>query len=233
MIIDPRAAIARIPAYLHEYFGVEFIWDTAITEIQSGKVKAGKQEFKADLICLCSGQDFETLYPEQFAEQPITKCKLQMMRFKPESANWRIGAAICGGLSLVHYPSFKAAASLHKLKSRFNAEMSNYMDKGIHVMVSQNEQGELTVGDSHEYASEFDPFDDAAINEMIMDYLKRFALPDHWKLIQTWHGIYPKMTNASTELILHPEPGVYAINGLGGSGMTLSFGLAEEAVRMF
>lgn len=99
---------------------------------------------------------------------------------------------------------------------------------GIHVMVSQNGRGELTVGDSHEYGSTFDPFDEAYINELITSYLKTFATTDTWKLIQSWHGIYPKMTNGKTNVFLQAEDGVYIINGLGGAGMTMSFGLAEE-----
>ena len=229
-IVDPREAIAVIPSYLNEYLNVNFIWNTTITEIYDGKLKAGKQEFHADLIFVCSGQDFETLYPELLAEQQITKCKLQMMRFAPETAGWRIGTSICGGLSLTHYHAFKAAPSLQKLKDHYAAEMQDYLDWGIHVMVSQNHLGELTVGDTHEYANTFDPFDKANLNQLVLDYLQKFAISENWKLIQSWHGIYAKMTNGDTELVLNPSPGVYIINGLGGNGMTLSFGLAEEIV---
>ena len=54
---------------------------------------------------------------------------------------------------------------------------------------------------------------------------------DNWELQQSWNGVYPKMTNGDTELFLKIEPGVYIINGIGGNGMTLSFGFAEEAVE--
>ncbi|WP_448699301.1 hypothetical protein ACFGVR_20170 [Mucilaginibacter sp. AW1-3] len=38
------------------------------------------------------------------------------------------------------------------------------------------------------------------------------------------------MTNGATEFITEAEPGVTIINGLGGNGMTLSFGLCEQII---
>ena len=230
MIVDPREAIAVIPIYLNEKFSVQFVWGKAVTNAAEGMIWMGDESMQADVICICSGADFETLFPEQFEALAVTKCKLQMMRFT-EKNNSRIGTSLCGGLSLIHYKSFRAAPSLPKLKERYEKEMKPYLDHGIHVMVSQNKTGELTVGDSHEYAGTFDPFDKAFINEMIIAYLKQFTLCGTWQLCQTWHGIYPKMTNEKTDVFLNPLPGVYLINGLDGLGMTMSFGFAEEVVN--
>ena len=153
-----------------------------------------------------------------------------MMRLAAQPGSWRIGPSLCGGLSLIHYNSFKAASTLPKLKQRYEQEMSDYVDWGIHVMVSQNGKGELTVGDSHEYGMTHDPFDKKFINQMILDYLKKMASFKDWTIIETWNGIYPKLTDGETDLFYSPEPCVYIINGVGGAGMTLSFGLAEELV---
>ncbi len=230
MIVDPREAIAAIPGYLETALGVTFVWNTAISKVVYPAVFSGSESWSADEIFVCSGQDFETLYPEQFSAAPLTKCKLQMMRLEAQPDDWRIGPALCGGLSFIHYHGFKAAASLPGLKARYESEYAEYLKWGIHVMASQNGLGEITVGDSHEYALTFDPFDREFINTMILDYLGTFAQFKSPKVFQSWHGIYPKMTNGATEIVIKPESGVTIINGLGGNGMTLSFGLCDEVV---
>ncbi len=231
IIIDPREGIKHLPAYLTQKYGVIFIWGTAITAVTSHAAFAGKTKYEADIVCVCSGQDFETLYPDQFKAQPIIKTKLQMMRFKHQDPNFKIGASVCGGLSLLHYKSFTASSALTKLRLKIEEEIPEYLKYGIHVMVSQNNNGELTVGDSHEYALDFEPFDKIEINEMILSYLKKFMHIDQWMMTQSWNGIYPIMTNGAAELFLNPEPGVYILNGIGGHGMTMSFGFAEEMIE--
>jgi len=228
LIVDPREAIAKLAAYLQEAKDVEFVWGKQINEVSEGKAICGKKVYTADIICICSGADFETLFPDLFNEMPITKCKLQMLRFVSDESNFRIGTSVCGGLSLIHYKSFSAAKSLQTLHSRYENELANYIAAGIHVMVSQNSLGELTVGDSHEYGRTFDPFDRSEINQLILDYLQTFMKSGAWKLLQTWNGIYPKMTNGETDIFLEPKPGIFIVNGLGGAGMTLSFGYTEE-----
>ncbi|HEX2848096.1 MAG TPA: TIGR03364 family FAD-dependent oxidoreductase [Chitinophagaceae bacterium] len=228
LIVDPRQAMERIPLWLAEKFGVEFLWGKAVTAINYPSVVAGAASWQADEIYLCSGADFETLYPELYAGQPLTKCKLQMMRMEPQRNNWRIGPALCAGLSLLHYTAFQTAPSINILKKRIQAQCPDYIKWGIHVMVSQNQSGELTIGDSHEYGLTHEPFDKAFINDMILDYLQRFARFNNNLITETWNGVYPKLTNGQTHLIVEPGQGVTIINGLGGAGMTMSLGLCER-----
>lgn len=233
MIVDPGEAMSKIPLWLTERYGVEFFWGKTVTDISYPSVYAGRMSWEADLIFVCTGADFEGLYPEEFQQQPITRCKLQMMRLVEQPGRWRMGPSLCAGLSLLHYKGFAAASSLSGLRQRIEEEMPEYLQWGIHVMASQNREGAITIGDSHEYGLTPDPFDRDSINQKILAYLKRFAkFPDE-RVAETWHGVYAKMTNGQTELVLQPEPGVSIINALGGAGMTLSFGLAEEIVELF
>lgn len=228
LIVDSRKAIAMIPAWLEEKHGVEFTWGRAVTGIHYPYVEMGVEKTAADLIVVCSGADFESLYPDFYSKQPLTKCKLQMMRMVAQPGNWRIGPALCGSLSLVHYKGFAVAPSLVKLKERYLVEYEEHLKWGIHVMVAQNETGELTIGDSHEYGNTHEPFDKLFINQLILDYLKSFARFRDERLIETWNGVLPKLTNGADYLALQPESGVFIFNGLGGAGMTLSFGLADK-----
>lgn len=230
MIVESRVAVGQVAQYLAERFDVQFHWNTAISKISHPAVYSGSRMWKADEIFVCSGAEFETLYPELFLATPITKCKLQMMRIVSQPGQWRIGPSLCGGLSMIHYPGFQAAPSLNNLRERYEKQYAEQLKWGIHVMVSQNGNGELTIGDSHEYGLVHDPFDKQFINQMIIDYLHTFANFKDWQLMQSWHGIYPKMMNGKTEFITDAEPGVTIINGLGGNGMTLSFGLCEQVI---
>jgi FAD dependent oxidoreductase TIGR03364 len=228
MIVDPREAMRTIPRWLEEKYRVQFLWGKTVTDISYPSVYAGREEFEADMIYVCSGADFETLYPEIFSSLPVAKCKLQMMRMTAQAD--RIGPALCGGLSLIHYNSFKTVTSWRVLKDKLEQEFPDYIKWGIHVMVSQHQSGELTIGDSHEYGLTPDPFDKQFINQLILDYLKKFARFKDENIVETWNGVYLKFTNGQTDLVMQPESGVTIINCLGGAGMTLGFGLCEQVV---
>ena len=84
IIVDPREAIHYLPEYLGDTMQIRFHWGRAVTTVSTGMIRTGMQQAYADLIVICSGSDFKTLYPEEFEKYPLTKCKLQMMRFLEE-----------------------------------------------------------------------------------------------------------------------------------------------------
>lgn len=133
-------------------------------------------------------------------------------------------------VTLLHYRAFAQCRALDALRQRIEAEMPFYVDQHIHVLLSQTAPGELTIGDYHEYGHTHDSFEREDINQAILRYLNTFAQVPSLEIAERWHGIYPLLPGQS-ELVLHPDTGVTVVNGLGGAGMTLSFGLAQEILE--
>lgn len=229
--IDPRQAIVFLQKYLQNELGVAFFPGAAISEVTTGRLYSGWREWRSERIFICSGADFETLFPDIFIQSGFTKCKLQMMRTGPLPGGWQLGPALCAGLTLTHYESFASCTSLESLKKRFAAELPEHVAAGIHVLVSQSATGELVLGDTHEYGLDLSPFDKKGLNDLVLSYLQTFWRLPLLPIAETWHGIYPKMKTGKTEFVHTVEPGVTIVNGLGGAGMTLSFGLAEEVLE--
>jgi FAD dependent oxidoreductase TIGR03364 len=228
--IDPRQALWTLPKWMERELGVTFRFGEQVNAISMPNVETKDEKWTVSELVVCSGQDFETLYPKVFAASGLTRCKLQMMRTAPQANGWELGPSLCAGLTLTHYDSFKSCPSLPALKKRFEQEFPFHVKNGIHVLLSQTSLGELTIGDSHEYGVALTPFDREEINKAILDYLNTFAVAPSFEIAERWHGIYPKLAG-KTEFIAAPEEGVTIVNGLSGAGMTFSFGLADEVVR--
>lgn len=228
--VDPREAIHALPGWLQSAHGVDLRFSTTVQRIALPRIETTAGTFLADRAIVCSGPDFETLYPEVFAASPLTRCKLQMMRTVSQPVGWSIGPALCAGLTLTHYDSFKSCPALAALNARVQAEFPFHMAHGVHVLLSETPRRELTIGDSHHYGLTLEPFDREDINAAILGYLRTFAVTPTLEIGERWHGIYPKLTDGGSEFVATPEPGVTIVNGLGGAGMTISFGLAEEII---
>lgn len=229
--VDPRQAIPAIAGMLAREYGVELRFAAMVRNIDPPYVETATESWRVERVFVCGGDDFETLYPEIFAGSGITRCKLQMLRTVAQSGGWRLGPSLCAGLTLLHYDSFKHCESLGALRERVEREMPFYVENGIHVLLSQTARGEITIGDSHEYGLTHDPFEREDLNQAILEYCSTFACVPRSGIAERWHGFYSRLEDGSSELIVHPEPEVTIITGLGGAGMTLSFGLAEENVK--
>jgi glycine/D-amino acid oxidase-like deaminating enzyme len=134
------------------------------------------------------------------------------------------------GLTLRHYRSFVDCPTLPAVRDRIARQSPLFDRYGIHVLVSQNARGELTLGDSHEYESSANPFDKAEIDDLILAHMGTFLEAPDLKIATRWHGVYAKHPDRAA-VILQPAPGVTVVTGLGGAGITLSLGLAERVVR--
>lgn len=231
MSVNPKQAIYALSEWLNGFPNVHEFFHEEVQHVSTGSLETNKGSYQAEQIMVCSGHDFQTLFPSVFAKSGLIQSKLQMMRSYPIKDK-NFGATLCGGLTLTHYASFAKCSSLQKLKDRYELELAEYRKWGIHVMVNQNEEGELVIGDSHEYGFGFDPFNKDEINVLILDYLSTFLKMENIKIKETWYGIYSKHPE-KTELVIDVLDGVRIVTGLSGAGMTFSFGLADENKKWF
>ena len=228
--VDPRQVIARLPAWLEREFGVQFEFDTAVTSYNQPTVTAGGKAWQAQRLFVCSGDDFQTLFPETYAGAGLLRCKLQMMRSQSYAGRLKLGPMLAGGLTLRHYKNFQDCPTLKTVKARVARDTPEYDRYGIHVMASQNGSGELILGDSHEYDADIEPFDKPEIDRLILDYLHTFLNVPDLHVAARWHGIYAKHPTDSY-FVAQPTSGATVATCVGGAGMTLSFGLADQVVR--
>jgi D-hydroxyproline dehydrogenase subunit beta len=230
LTVDPRQVIQHFPSFLAEQYNVQFVFGTSVTAIEPPVVHTGNGQWQAETVVVCSGDDFETLYPQHYAASGLTRCKLQMMRTAPQPNGWQLGPSLAAGLTLRFYPAFQVCTTLPALSRRIAQETPEYDRWGIHALVSQTTDGALTLGDSHEYSLAVDIFNKEEIDEIILRYTKQFLRAPDLTIAERWYGVYAKHPEKPL-VVMQPEDGVRIVASPGGSGMTLSFGVAEQSMR--
>ena len=229
LCVNPKNAIHQIASWLIESNISTVNFSTAIAEINSDNelVTATGKKYRADRIVVCSGSDFETLFPVHYRNAGLRKCKLQMMSTVPQNNGWSLGPHIAGGLTLRHYHSFKDCQTLPLLKNRIANSNPKLDEFGIHVMAAINDASEVILGDSHVYDDQITPFDSAEIDELILDEIQKLIRVPELRIQKRWHGIYAKHPEKHI-VELEPQPNCKIVTAPGGAGMTLSFGIAEQ-----
>jgi FAD dependent oxidoreductase TIGR03364 len=230
--LEPRALFAVLIPWMVENLGCTFLPRTVAVQVavEDGLcriVTADGQTRHARHVFVCTGSDVRTLFPERLAAAGLIHCKLQMLRTEP-LRGVRLPTCLASGLSLRRYASFRLCPSWSALAEKLiEPELSRH---GIHVLLAQDADGSVIVGDSHEYTrGDVDDSLDAGIEELILAEARRLArLPD-WGVAARWHGVYT----------LHPEREcweetidgrIHLVTGIGGKGMTTGPALAREAV---
>ena len=228
LVVNPPVAIAQIAQFLAEAHGAQLRFETAVVGIEMPRLHTATGEvWQADRVFVCSGAEFETLFPATFAAVGLRRCKLQMMKTRPQPGGWRLGSHLAGGLTLCHYKAFELCRTLPALKARVAALMPEYLRYGIHVMASQNDRGEVVIGDSHEYDADISPFDKAEIDDLILSYLRTIAILPDPTIAARWNGVYAKHPTRPV-VFAEPQPGCIVVAATGGAGMTLAFGIAGD-----
>lgn len=227
--VNPRLASARIAQWLAERHHVTCCFNTPVTTIDGTTLHAADgRSWRAQRIIICSGSDLQTLYPQVLQHAGLKLCKLQMLKSVAQPPTARQHVHLGSGLTLRHYAAFAGCPTLSQLKARIASQMPELDRYGIHVMASQLPTGEVILGDSHEYGDDITPFDKTEIDELMLRELRKVFVLSDWTIQERWHGIYAK--HAELPVVEREcAAGVTAFIGTGGAGMTMSFGLADQA----
>lgn len=233
--VEPHWVGLRLLQYA-EKLGVNIQCNACVikTESQQGMARvqlATGQTFTAHKVLVCHGEVTQLLYPDRLQQKGLLRCALQMALTKPLNIN--LNASIYSGLSISRYPAFEICPSHQDLRAESqNGLVEKY---GIHILIKQNQFGQLILGDSHEYY----PIEDAPqfnqreeINQFILQYCKDnigLQLPE---IESRWNGYY--LTHP-TELacVTEAEPNIFLVSAIAGKGMTTGAGFMKKMLEHY
>lgn len=214
--------------------GAAMFFETPVTKVNGDCVEtSGGEVFPFDRLVIAAGREMRILFPEELKAAGLHQSRLQMMRTNPLGDGQRLGAVMVGDLTLCHYPAFEKCASIGALRERLQEELPDHHSHGVHVIAAQHEDGSLTLGDSHEYGTDFDVGYDSGVESLILSALSEFTRLPKYEIRKRWNGIYLKSQKGVTQVVLHPQENVTMVTAMGGLGMTLSWGLARRTVQLW
>ena len=89
-----RGGHAASPHFLAEAYGVQLRLGVAVTDIEMPRLRTASGEtWLVERAFVCSGTDFQTLFPAAFATSGLRRCKLQMMKTGPQPGGWWLRSA--------------------------------------------------------------------------------------------------------------------------------------------
>jgi len=237
MTIDPITGIRRLIDYLVEAEGLTYISSTAIESAvkTNGHIITRSTNGQANAcqkLIICSGNEFQLLFSDLFMNSGIVQVKLQMMETVPQKMV-KVKGSLLTGWTIRRYECFSECMSFERIKSLENPK-SYHNENGIHILLKQNLDKTIIIGDSHHYLDvyedhEMDFKSDNGVNcFMLSEALKIFDL-DTWEIKSTWNGYYCQCNDRDiyNETI---DSDIHIVTAIGGKGMTASLGYAKENV---
>lgn len=191
--VEPHVVGQRLLAYAQSQ-GVEIYTNACVVQTQyqqeSCQVRlASGEAYRANKVLICHGEVIDVLYPDLLQSLNLKRCGLQMALTQPFHQN--LNASLYSGLSISRYPAFEICPSHAEL---VKASQQGFIKEfGIHILIKQNEFGELIVGDSHEYysineAPQFEQREE--INEFIQTYCHEKLGLNLPPIQKRWNGYY-------------------------------------------
>lgn len=193
-------------------------------------ITGSQQVFKGLQVLCCTGHFAPEFVKPLLLDEPVRVCKLQMMRTKP--LKQRIKGNLLTGLSARRYAGFSPCPSF--IKTVITKEEAHLQRYGIHLLFKQHANGEITIGDSHQYypidsIREGDFFVDTKINEIMLNYANKVVNIESNEITKIWLGWY--LDHADGMLTKTCRDGFHCVTALAGKGMTIGPALMEKVIE--
>jgi FAD dependent oxidoreductase TIGR03364 len=225
--VDPREAAPALAAWLATQPGVRFLWSTALTAVEPGRVRTSRGSVEARHAVVCVGHDVDRLFPGLAAEAGVRRCALHMLAVAAPKGR-RYPAAVLSGTSLLRYSAFTAQPSAAAVRARIARDAPALLAADVNLMFTQRPGGDLLVGDTHHRARTVDPFCDETLDDLLLAEAGRLLGADRLTVRQRWQGVYASAPGEF--LVASPAAGVRVVSVTSGIGMTCAFGLAPEVL---
>lgn len=228
MRINPGDALDCLHDYLQEKCGVKILRQFLISSVESGLCESVEGKIRASLIYLCTGDSLNPLHATEGKGYDFTRCKLQMLRIA--SKGLKFSSTIMSDLSLVRYSGFAGLPEAQDLKNKLRQENAAQLAHGIHLILAQDIDGSLIIGDSHEYDDQPSPFQSHKIDTLILEALNELLQIGEVEVLERWIGTYAYHQSRDW-FINEVAPAVYHTVITSGAGMSTSFAIAEKNVQ--
>jgi len=225
--VDPRQAIAILTRYLEESHGVVFRFGVNVSSVSPPTLETQSGSVHADRIAVCTGSDFGGPLADRIPALGLTKCKLHMLRLA--SPGWRLPAGIMSETSLPRYLGYAELPAAQAVKERIARDRPDLVAHGIHLIVTQDADGSLVVGDSHHYGDPPHPFVSEAVDDLIIDLAREIIDLPEIKVVERWTGVYASAETALA-IIDRPSDRMRLALVTSGTGMSTAFAIGEEVV---
>jgi len=183
---------------------------------------------QAAAVIVCPGDDTATLFADRLAGFGVTRCKLNMLRLTPRTPV-KLGQAVMSDLGLARYLGYARLPAAQSLARRLDTEQPDQRVNGIHLITVQSGDGSLVVGDSHHYDPTPDPFQDQAVNRLILDEFETVLDVGEYDVTETWIGTYASAPDR-WRITDVPEPATRLVVVTAGCGASTAFAIGEETL---
>lgn len=228
---NPRTVVADLARWIADHERGEVRFGTTLFGIREGQhltLETNRGSIAADRVIVAAGHLVGRLFPDLAGD--VRECVLQMARVRAPH-DMGLGPAVLSGTSMLRYGAFAGPAQ-DELRAETERLRPELLEIGANVMFTQQPDGTLLVGDSHDYFDAAPPFLDERWSDLLLADAAALLGAPRLAVLERWQGIYA--SSSERELLREePIPGVSVVTVTTGIGMTVGPALGARTIASF